>query len=42
MLEAMTVPSARLLAVPLRNTSVTVPCVVGFHCKSRGWPAEGA
>ena len=34
----MTVPSFRLLLLPLLKIRVTVPSVVGFHWRSRGWP----
>ncbi len=41
-LLAMTVPEFRLLELPLRRTSVTVPCVVGFHCRVKGLPPFAA
>jgi len=37
--QAITVPAARSLLAPLRSTRVTVPEVVGFHLRERGWPA---
>ena len=43
----MTVPSFRLLLLPLLKTRVTVPSVVGSHWRSTGWspvaerPASG-
>ncbi len=32
-------PAARSLLAPLRSTRVTVPEVVGFQLRERGWPA---
>lgn len=40
--QAITVPWFKLLELPLRRINVTVPLVVGVHCKFNGVPADAA